>query len=469
MPESSSLADIPDPFRVSSSSLFHPISLGSLHLKHRVALAPLTRNRGKPSSFLRDTWVPWGIHITYYTQRSSEGGLLISEALPVSQQARGKAMINAPGIFTSEQVEAWKTVVSAVKATGAVFVAQLFHGGRTAGHGIHPCVSSSAVRIDAALSGNPGDTPLEMTEDDISRVINDYVQAAKNAIIAGFDGVEIQKMTEAAEMDIFLHSNINHRTDKYGGSIENRNRFVLELCDAVAEAVGPSRFGLRLAPYGFFNETRGAERVEQWTALCKEIGTRGWAYVHVSAFSCCTSTSDGLDHLPTTNAMSVREKFIEARYDEILSAKTKLSRLLQPGASSTSMPTIAPFRAVLQGTPIISAGGYDTSNCLHTITSGQADVIGFGRYFTSNPDLVYRIKHNKELVKYIRPRFYAWPEGRPEEGYTDFSNCSDNLNSEEDRVLYEQHKARGWDIVESGWQLSQDGVQLGEIYDLRDK
>lgn len=208
-------------------------------------------------------------------------------------------------------------------------------------------MSSSATRVENTLGGGPGDVPDEMTLDDIKRTIGDYVQSAKNAIEAGFDGVEIhggngyreceavfhalrrlslplftsshprillsaptrlldprlldpsississlpasKSGTVAAILtptpsvpDQFLHSNINKRTDAYGGSIENRNRFVLELCDAVASAIGPDKFGLRLAPYGFFNETRGESRTEQWKALCEALAPKGYAYIHVS-------------------------------------------------------------------------------------------------------------------------------------------------------------------------------------------
>ncbi|GFZ49139.1 hypothetical protein JCM24511_06889 [Saitozyma sp. JCM 24511] len=435
------LSTLPPLERAEKSLLFQPLTLGSMTVKHRIALAPLTRNRGKPSSAVKGTWYPWQIQEDYYVQRATDGGMLISEAFPVSLQAAGKGMVNVPGIWTQEQKDAWKPIVKNVKKAGAVFVAQLFHGGRAAGHGLERAVSSSATRVENTLGGGPGDVPDEMTLDDIKRTIGDYVQSAKNAIEAGFDGVEIHGGNGYLP-DQFLHSNINKRTDAYGGSIENRNRFVLELCDAVASAIGPDKFGLRLAPYGFFNETRGESRTEQWKALCEALAPKGYAYIH----------------------------FMEARYDEVLSEKTKLYQLGKEMSSDfdvSGLPTIAPFREVLGGvggTPVIVAGGYDTENCWDTVDSGRADMIAFGRYFTSNPDLVYRIKNGKPLVKYIRPLFYVFPEDRYHEGYTDFANHEDNLVTPEDKALYDEHSKRGIVIAKPGWQLSQDGVQLGEIY-----
>jgi 2,4-dienoyl-CoA reductase-like NADH-dependent reductase (Old Yellow Enzyme family) len=174
---------------------------------------------------------------------------------------------------------------------------------------------------------------------------------------------------------------------------------------------------------------------------------------------------------------------MEARYDEVLSETEKLKQLGQqisadftadptpsPSAGVSAagdLPTIAPFRAALggvDGTPVIVAGGYDTENCWEVVDSGGADLIAFGRYFTSNPDLVWRVQHGKELVRYVRPRFYVFPEDRYREGYTDFARHGDNLRNEQDEELYRAHKERGIVLSKPGWQLSQDGVQLGEIF-----
>ncbi|RSH90244.1 hypothetical protein EHS25_001578 [Saitozyma podzolica] len=524
------LSTLPPLERAEKSLLFQPLTLGSMTVKHRIALAPLTRNRGKPSSTVKGTWYPWQIQEDYYVQP-------------------GKGMVNVPGIWTQEQKDAWKPIVKNVKKAGAVFVAQLFHGGRAAGHGLERAVSSSATRVENTLGGGPGDVPDEMTLDDIKRTIDDYVQSAKNAIEAGFDGVEIHggngyresakgrpalrrlsfpssplplfpssplplfpssplhlftssplpvlvsssphlpdfspprllyltsclsRIRHVAPVltrtpsvpDQFLHSNINKRTDAYGGSIENRNRFVLELCDAVASAIGPEKFGLRLAPYGFFNETRGESRTEQWKALCEALAPKGYAYIH----------------------------FMEARYDEVLSEKTKLSQLGKEMSSDfdvSGLPTIAPFREVLGGvggTPVIVAGGYDTENCWDTVDSGRADMIAFGRYFTSNPiwcigsrtenrwssteallSRKWSWSRNRNLACWlgtaplttptVRPLFYMFPEDRYHEGYTDFANHEDNLVTLEDKALYDEHSKRGIVIAKPGWQLSQDGVQ----------
>ncbi|KIR31987.1 NADPH dehydrogenase [Cryptococcus deuterogattii 99/473] len=348
--------------------LFSPIVLGAMKLQHRIALAPMTRNRAIPSNLNPDTFVPCPLMAEYYTQRTTEGGLIISEALPISLQAADALAV--PGIFTEEQIEAWKPIVDAVHQAGGIFVAQLWHQGRTRTvKNEYPIISSSAVPIVKSFNGLLGLVPKPMSLEDIERVKEEYAQAATNCIKAGFDGVEIHSANGYLP-EQFLHSNINRRDDKYGGSPENRNRFVLEICQAVTRAIGPDRFGLRLSPYGFFNEAGGGDRVEQWTMLCRDIKGLGWAYIH----------------------------FMEPRYDEIRSGADKLAEL---GADNEEV-TLDPFvNALGNCVPVIVAGGYDAVNVRKSrvLEDKKADVVAFGRYFTSNPDLVYRLKHNRPLVQ----------------------------------------------------------------------
>ncbi|OWZ26774.1 NADPH dehydrogenase [Cryptococcus neoformans c45] len=412
--------------------LFSPITLGAMKLQHRVALAPMTRNRAVPSNLNPGTFVPCPLMAEYYTQRTTEGGLVISEALPISLQAADARGV--PGIFTEEQIEAWKPIVDAVHQAGGIFVAQLWHQGRTRMvENEYLIISSSAVPIVKSFNGLPGLMPRPMALEDIERVKEEYAQAAVNCIKAGFDGVEIHGANGYLP-EQFLHSNINRRDDKYGGSPENRNRFVLEICQAVTRAIGPDRFGLRLSPYGFFNEARGDNRVEQWTMLCRDIKGFGWAYVH----------------------------FMEPRYDEIRSGADKLAEL----GSNNEEVTLDPFINALENRiPIIVAGGYDATNLRKSrvLEDKKADVVAFGRYFTSNPDLVYRLKYDKPFVQYIRSRFYG-PFPDPAVGYTDFPFCRELSDSPERKALLSSETAKILKVAEPGWQLSKLGIQLGGLF-----
>ncbi|PPQ79606.1 hypothetical protein CVT25_003486 [Psilocybe cyanescens] len=383
-----------------SSKLFTPVLLGALSLKHRIVLAPLTRNRATQSTKHSRTWYPDELNVEYYTQRATEGGLLISEATPTSVQASGVAGI--PGIFTDEQKAGWKKVVDAVHAKGSLFVMQLWHQGRNThslATGTHT-LSSCAVPIsDSKFSwGDTSldwETPKAMTQDDIDRVKLEYVDAAKAAREAGFDGIEIHGANGYLP-DQFLHSNINTRTDAYGGSPENRCRFLLELTTDIGSAIGFDRVAVRLSPFGFFNQTRGTQRLYQWTYLCKELSSLGLAYVHL----------------------------IEPRFDEVRSEQDKLRALASSTDTEEPAPeftpdqlTLHPFRVALGTTPCMVAGGYNPSNCWEGIERGDHDAIAFGRYFTSNADLVERLRIGKPFFRYDRSRFYG-PFPDNEIGYT---------------------------------------------------
>ncbi|WVQ76212.1 hypothetical protein IAR50_005877 [Cryptococcus sp. DSM 104548] len=405
--------------------LFSPLTLGDMRLSHRIAMAPMTRNRGITSSKHPGTFLACPLMEEYYSQRTTEGGLIISEAIPVSRQASDPNSV--PGIFTEEQIESWKPVVEAVHRLGGLFVAQLWHAGRTrVVQNEFPIISSSTLPITKTFMGTAGAVPQAMTIQDIERVKEEYAQAAINCMAAGFDAVELHAANGYLP-EAFLHSNINKRTDSYGGSPENRNRFVVELSDAIAQAVGARKFSLRLSPFGFFNEARGEQRVAQWTRLCREVGGRGWAYIH----------------------------FMEPRYDEVSSGSDKLKEL---GGEAS----LKPFLEALGGQmPVIVAGGYDCENVKtsRVLEEGRADVVAFGRYFTSNPDLVYRLKHNQPLVQYIRPRFYG-PFPDPEIAYSDFPFCPENSTTPERKALLETQTSKSLVVAEPGWQLSKSGVQL---------
>uniref|UniRef100_A0A8H7Y899 NADH:flavin oxidoreductase/NADH oxidase N-terminal domain-containing protein n=2 Tax=Psilocybe cubensis TaxID=181762 RepID=A0A8H7Y899_PSICU len=359
------------------------------------------------------------------------------EATPTSIQASG--VDGVPGIFTDEQQLGWKKVVDAVHQKGGLFVMQckllsksalkplivvidisslVWHQGRNTHSlrtGIHT-ISSSAVPITDTKFNKVIDweTPKAMTQDDINKVKLEYVHAAKAARAAGFDGIEIHAANGYLP-EQFLHSNINHRTDSYGGSPENRCRFLLELTTDIGIAIGFDKVAVRLSPFGFFNQTRGTQRLYQWTYLCKELSTMGLAYVHL----------------------------IEPRFDEVRSEQDKLRALASTTNDKKHGPeftpeqlTLYPFRQALGTTPCMVAGGYNPSNCWEGIervrllfyiqiaflmvismTQGDHDAIAFGRYFTSNADLVERLRTGMPLYRYDRTRFYG-PFPDNEVGYT---------------------------------------------------
>ncbi|KDR68716.1 hypothetical protein GALMADRAFT_129047 [Galerina marginata CBS 339.88] len=391
-----------------NSKLFSPLVLGAFKLQHRVVLAPLTRNRATKSEKHPRTWYPDVLNVEYYIQRATPGGLLISEATPVSIQASGVPGI--PGIFTDEQKEGWKKVVDAVHAKGSTFIMQLWHQGRNAHSrltGTHT-LSASAVPITDTWHrwwGHPTvdwehptvdwETPKAMTQDDIDKVKKEYLDAAMAAREVGFDGIEVHGANGYLP-DQFLHSNVNKRTDAYGGSPEHRCRFLIELVTHLGRAIGFDRVGVRLSPFGFFNQTRGTERLNQWTYLCRELAALDVAYVHL----------------------------IEPRFDEVLSEQDKLRALSSTSSINEPPPeftreqlTLHPFRAALGKTPCIVAGGYNPSNCWEGIERGDHDAIAFGRYFTSNGDLVERLRTGMPLARYDRTRFYG-PFPDNEIGYT---------------------------------------------------
>lgn len=280
-----------------SSKLFTPLTIGNgtLTLSHRIVLAPLTRNRGMPLSTTEPnrTWVPDALMIEYYTQRTTPGGLLITEGLPPSIESNG--MPGVPGLFCAEQVVGWKAIVSAVHAKGGFIYAQLWHAGRASipQHTGLPTVSASATPYEGDECypyPPPGTTsqvryadfpPTELSVEGIKKQIADYVACAKLAVEeCGFDGVEVH-CGNGYLPEQFLSSNINIRTDAYGGSPEKRCEFVLELMSALSTAVSDDKLAIRLTPFGLYNQAKGSQRLETWGHLCRELKARHkLSYVH---------------------------------------------------------------------------------------------------------------------------------------------------------------------------------------------
>ncbi|KAL4866537.1 hypothetical protein BDV12DRAFT_132200 [Aspergillus spectabilis] len=377
--------------------LFNPLRLGAFPLSHRIIQAPCTRMRSTKEDGSNGVWVPNDLNVEYYSQRASKGGLMITEATPISRLAAGYPGV--PGIFTPSQITGWKKVADAVHAKGGIILCQLWHVGRatTAGMlGGGAVLSSSDIPISGkALDGTEyaDSPPRAMALEEIKGVVNEYAAASKRAIEAGFDGVEIHG-GNGYLLDQFLHDNVNTRTDAYGGSIENRSRIVLEIISAVTAAIGPDRVGIRLSPYNYFQDTRDSNPQKHWSYLCEQIASlsddKRLAYVHM----------------------------IEPRFDEVLSEDQKINSL--ETTQAVEKPSLDAFRTILKkgGVSFIAAGNFKVDNAGEKVGHDGADAVAFGRLFISNPDLPRRLQDGIELNKYDRDTFYG--ASPPEKGYTDY-------------------------------------------------
>ncbi|KAL1922692.1 uncharacterized protein VTP21DRAFT_10231 [Calcarisporiella thermophila] len=355
-----------------SLKLFQPIKLGNYILKHRVAMAPLTRFRADENR------VPTDLTKTYYEQRSSEGGLIITEATYVSELAGNYP--NVPGIYTKEQIQGWRRVTNAVHAKGGLIFMQLWFMGRA---DVVPSVSASAIPISGHnLNGKTYPTPRALETSEIPHIVDTYKQAALNAIEAGFDGVEIHGASGYL-IDQFLQSNSNHRTDQYGGLAENRIRLALEVIGAVSEAIGQSKTAIRLSPYSSFQDMHDAFPVDTFSVLTKNIQEKfpRLAYLH----------------------------FVESRVDDNQD-------------NDNPIQSLGPFRKIWKGT-LLRAGGFTPESATEIAEKYENDVIVFGRYFISNPDLPLRVKNGWRLNNYNRNTFYS---AGAKEGYIDYPFYKDS-------------------------------------------
>lgn len=355
--------------------LFSPVKLGRYELPNRIVMAPLTRNRAGAGL------APRALNATYYAQRAS-AGLIVTEASQISPQGMGYP--NTPGIYTPEQVAGWKLVTEAVHAQGGHIFLQLWHVGRISHPSLQPDgalpVAPSAIApigMAATLTGEqPFVTPRALETDEIPGLVQQYQQAAANALAAGFDGVEIHA-ANGYLIDQFLQDGSNQRSDQYGGSIENRIRFLLEVVEAVVGVWEADRVGVRLAPSGTFNNMADSNRKALFTAAVQALNPLGLAYLHLV------------------------EPRADAEFDPA-----------NPDAEALSSHY---FRSIYNGT-LISAGGHSRESAQTTIARGDADLVAFGRLYISNPDLVKRFALNAPLNPYDRSTFY----GGDEKGYTDY-------------------------------------------------
>ena len=363
-------------------SLFSPLQVGSYRLQHRVVMAPLTRMRAERSSF-----APRALNAEYYGQRATPGGLIIAEASPVLVTGRGNPA--TPGIYSDEQIRGWRSVVDAVHAKGGVIFLQLWHVGRVSHSSFQPGgalpVAPSAVPITGngmmAMTADgkmvPYETPRALETGEVKEIVEAFRQAASNAMKAGFDGVEIHG-ANGYLLEQFLQSHTNLRTDRYGGSIENRARLLMEITQAAIDVWGANRVGVRLSPYGVANGSGEADPMPLYTQVIKALDPLGLAYLH----------------------------FIEPRSSG--AGRAEVNHQNVPSA-------MVLFRPIWRGV-LISAGGFTGETAEAAIADGHADAIAFGRIFISNPDLPRRLQHGFPLTPYNRATFY----GGEEAGYTDY-------------------------------------------------
>ena len=358
---------------MSNDALFQPFDLFDLQLPNRMALAPMTRARAGKER------IPNPLMADYYAQRS-DAGLLITEATTISEEANG--WNESPGIYTDEMTEGWKQTTQAVHDKGAVIFLQLWHCGRASHSSFHhgdPAVAPSAIKIDDPYihtpdGKQPHEVPRALETSEIPRLVEDYRRAAERAKEAGFDGVEVHS-ANGYLLDSFLQSKTNHRSDQYGGSVENRCLLLTEVIEAVSTVWPANRVGVRFSPNGSFNDMGSEDYREQFTFAAGQLDRFGLAYLHIM---------DGL-------AFGFHE-------------------LGDP-------MTLAEFREVFHG-PLIGNCGYTRETAEQAIAEGHADLIAFGRPFISNPDLVERYKNRWPLAEPAEVSDWYMPSG--EKGYTDF-------------------------------------------------
>lgn len=370
-----------------SSSLFKSFNLSGIPLRNRVVMAPLTRARAPRDAADERTAL-------YYAQRAT-AGLIVSEGTPISREGQG--YLFNPGIYTAEQIAGWRLVTDSVHAVGGRMFAQLWHVGRVS----HPSiqhdgqlpVSASSKRAVGAQAfghdeaGQPAlvepPAPRQLATDEIPRIVEEFAQAAANAIEAGFDGVEIHG-ANGYLFEQFMNPLVNDRTDAYSAAtLQNRLRFTLAVIDAVVARIGAQRTGIRISPYGqLFDMPLHAQIDETYTALAREIGARQLAYVHVM----------------NQSGFKVGQKTVEA------------------GGESGFNALLRQIKRQLPDTALILAGGLDRAGAESLIAEGVIDLAAFGASFISNPDLVARLQNDWPLTPPDRATFY----GGGAAGYIDY-------------------------------------------------
>jgi N-ethylmaleimide reductase len=352
-----------------ATALFSPAIAGALELKNRVIMAPLTRSRAAEGN------VPSALNALYYAQRAS-AGLIVSEATQIVPEGQG--YISTPGIYSAEQVKGWRLVTRAVHLAGGLMVLQLWHVGRISHPSFQPGgvlpVAPSAIKPNAqaytAKGFQPIPAPRPLKTDEIPGLVADYAQATKNALDAGFDGVEIHA-ANGYLIDQFLRDWTNKRTDEYGGSIENRSRFLMEVVDAVCAVAGPKRTGVRISPQNGQNDIGDSDPQTLFNHVAEALSGKDLAYLHV----------------------------------------------IQGDTSGKPVPPFD-YREIkrLFGGVLMANNGFDKQSANQAIVEGRADLIAFGKPFIANPDLVIRLFLDAPLMEPNRATLY----GGGEAGYTDY-------------------------------------------------
>lgn len=360
-----------------TSILFRPACFGNLQLKNRMAMAPMTRARagenGVPTSMMAD----------YYDQRSTSG-LIVTEGVHISPQARG--FLRVPGIFDDAQESGWRMITERVHAAGSRLFMQLWHVGRVGhpenlGNGLHP-VAPSAIAPDRTIVTASGTyqvpVPREMTGVEVSQTIADYASAARRALAAGCDGVEIHAANGYLPAQ-FLHESTNRRSDEWGGSLERRARFIMEATRACVRAIGAERVCVRLSPFVVFNGASSADDTAVYNYLLPQLAALGPIWLHVVTA-------------------------------EVLGGQSAERK------EGATVPDVVGFARALWPHRLIAAGGFDRAKAELELSSGRADLIAFGRDFIGNPDLPARLEMGYQLTERRPADWY----GDTEVGYIDY-------------------------------------------------
>jgi N-ethylmaleimide reductase len=363
-----------------AQKLFTPVQIGAVQLGHRVVMAPLTRSRSEQPGD-----VPNDLMVQYYTQRASDGGLIISEATTISIAGRG--WFGAPGLYSDAQVVGWRKITDAVHAKGSRMFSQLWHTGRSSNvettggatpvsASVNPAYWDDTSHLVSAPSGWVTASPhraLDISE--IPGIVEDYRKAAERAKAAGFDGVELHA-ANGYLLDQFLQDGSNQRTDAYGGSVENRSRFLLEVVEALVSVWGGDRVAVRIAPGGRWNGMSDSNPTALYNYLVAELNRFGLAYLH------------------------------------IIEPRVKGNVVVAEGQAPVATQQL---RKVFKG-KIVAAGGFEPETAEAVVASGDADLVAFGRHFVANPDLPERIRQKLPLNEHDRDTFYTFDA----KGYIDY-------------------------------------------------
>ncbi|HEY4066600.1 MAG TPA: alkene reductase [Burkholderiaceae bacterium] len=358
------------------TSLFDPLRLGDITAANRIVMAPLTRDRAGPGR------TPTAMMATYYEQRAS-AGLIVTEGTQIS--AEGQGYLDTPGIYSAEQIAGWRRVTDAVHAKGGKIVVQLWHVGRISHLSLLP---EGQVPVSSTARGATGKTftakgfetvsaPRALGLDELPRLVNDYRVAARNAIAAGFDGVEVHGANNYL-LEQFMRDSVNDRTDAYGGARENRARLVVEVMTAIAEEIGAGRTGIRLSPVTPANETaQDSDPQAMYQLVVEKLAPLKLAFIHV-----VEGATGGPRDIAPFDYAALRERFKHGNE---------------------------------HGAWIVN-NGYTRSMAIDAVGHGEADMVAFGKGFISNPDLVRRLRDDAPIAPVVRETLY----GGGAEGYTDY-------------------------------------------------